>query len=49
MKLLNVTNPTGNPGYVGRKRWAKPFDRFRFRTLPLVIPTEGTCGFLSLI
>jgi hypothetical protein len=24
MKLLNATNLTGNPGYVGRRRWGNP-------------------------
>jgi hypothetical protein len=28
MKLLDATNLDRNSGYVGRKRWAKPFDSF---------------------
>jgi hypothetical protein len=28
MKLLTPPTSTGNPGYVGRKRWAKPFHSF---------------------
>jgi hypothetical protein len=27
---------TGNPGYVGRKRWAKPFDSLSFQNLRFV-------------
>jgi hypothetical protein len=32
--------PTFAPAYVGRKRWAKPFDGPLFRTLPFVMSTE---------
>ena len=35
------TPPTSpvNPGYVGRKRWAKPFDHFSFRTYRNFVPS----------
>jgi hypothetical protein len=36
---------TGNPGYVGRKRWAKPHHSLSFRTHPFFIRTGGIMGF----
>jgi hypothetical protein len=53
-----VTSPHGcprfAPAYVGRKRWAKPFDRLLSKTYSLISTrhlerTENTAGYTSCI
>jgi hypothetical protein len=34
---------TGNPGYVGRKRWAKPFDSLSFQIYDLFLFSTRLC------
>src|ERR1700677_2092156 len=38
MTSPNATNLDRNPGYVGRKRWAKPFNSFRFGSHQATLP-----------